>query len=264
MTNICCIECQENDLSLIEYIQIILDDVESITQKSSCVNNVILIQKLNVKLKSKLDAFFEDIKKRIFINLREKIIQEIKEQFTYNLKNKVTPLQNEVDKLRNSIINLQLFAKESKNNLISAQTLLSEINTYGKYKDKISLCSSNYDCIQSFIQENAVFELKKDIKKDELVSFFMNAFETVLSDHVQLGNKTEIDFFNKHNNNILNNNKNYGCIISVAPDLGNKSKNQHEKKIPIFRNTLTNTNKLLHKFTPSNKNQQSFESDNSS
>lgn len=140
-----CSKCsQEDEIRLVDYIIISLDEISSIVNKYAQVSNDALIDLLLRKIKSDLDSFFDDIKIRLITKLKAKITNEFKDYFNYDSNSSSLAINNELTELNELIEKMQHFVENADSYEVSVSSLLNDISNCSDYKDTILSLSSNF------------------------------------------------------------------------------------------------------------------------
>ncbi len=257
--NLKCSYCQNDDFALNDFLPDYLNGLNDFIKEYYNKDN--LVKKLEIKIKKILSDFFQEIKQILFIQLRDKIINEINLIFNYDIQKDCEIFYNYLNEIKQKYDYLNSFSKDDTNKRFNSENIINTINYCFQTSDIINKEKIKYNYISDFIKNNSLIILKEKINVKEVSDFLLKIFKIPILEDIkdeydfltgisvfdeQILNKIyEVKLYN--NNNIINNN-----IIN------NNINNNN-----INNNNINNINSNINNYTLLNKKDDKLNNKNS-
>lgn len=228
-----CIKCQLNEMSLLEYVTMMSDDLFLFLKDYPVISNTCLLDLLTIRIQLKLDAFFNSLKKELINQFRTKIAEEIKSKIGFDLQKNVMQFKDNIDKLNGYLNNMKTFLNESGVKTVTIPKLMSNLKNYLLSKEEVIDQSFPFDRIKKYINESHLFTLRKEINENEIKNFMVNIFTTDLNDNPEDSYLTGIKYYDNYFSQFCNPNMKSEKQEKEMKQLPNNQFNQFDLNKPF-------------------------------
>ena len=222
--NLKCSNCQHDDSAFIDFLPDYLNELNGFIKEY--YNKDSLIQKLENKIKKFLSDFFEEIKEMLFIQIKNKIINQINLIFNFDIEKDCEIFNNYLNEFKQKYDYLYSFSIDDTNKKFNSEDIINSINYFFQTSDIINKEKVKFNYISDFINNNELILLKEKINVKEVAEFLIRIFKIPILEDIkdqydfltgisifdeQILNKIyEAKYSNENKNNITidNNNKN--------------------------------------------------------
>ena len=194
-----CIKCQNGDMTLDSFLPSIIDDLSdflNVYQK-----NVKDIHKLvEMKIRKNLDDFFNKLKQSVANQLINVIYSEIKKKYSYDIVKDNENYIKKMNGLNSSLKTMNNYITNEGNEKFDVNKLKSQILYWSQNMESVRTDCNKYESVIKVVDvQTPLFELRNEIKIEELQQFFMNVFQPILVEK-KTTRQTGINFFDSNVN----------------------------------------------------------------
>lgn len=257
-----CEKCQKGDIRLNDFIEPVVMDLSSFLEPL-LKENKDLIPIIDKKIDQKLTEMFETIKQYLKREIKNKTIKEINSKFGCDLINSYKSFKDTIAQFDESYKVMNSFLKNEDVDILKINEKVLDYSKNGEIgKNEID----KYLNLYNIVQQNEIFKVRDGIKQEEIQTFLLNIFETVLSDHKEGTFLTGIGLFDQQLENAKQQRDiNMESILKLQEDLLQQI-SQYEEKNKKFSQDQNDENEINYDDDPQD-NQHSirkvnlFESD---
>lgn len=175
-----CIKCQKGDMTLDSFLPSIVEDLSdflNVYQK-----NVKDIHKIvEMKIRQNLDDFFNKLKQNLTNQLINIIYSEIKKKYSYDIIKDNDNYIKKMNGLSSSLKTMNNYITNEGNEKFDVNKLKSQILYWSQNMESVRTDCNKYESVIKVVDiQTPLFELRKDIRVEELQQFFMNVFQPIL------------------------------------------------------------------------------------
>lgn len=176
-----CEKCQNEDLKLYDCLPEFVSELNTFLNKNRVTDNNDLFIILENKVKEKLTTYFNKIIQDMTALMTKKIIDEIKNNYYFDLREKYNKFKEDITQLYYNYKYLHAFINDDQTQNFKSKKILECMEFYNNNIHNFQKDIELYDRIRTCFNSSNLFYLRNNLSINKLSDFFLELLDTAFT-----------------------------------------------------------------------------------